>query len=211
MDLLATLQKKSDAMIADYTRKAGLPLPPVNPPKPPTAFNINEPDRSKPIPQPEPEPGPEPEPEPLPDAGLPPLPGTPSVPSTATPSMPTDSKLTGALKDLKGSPGYPVAGLKPASVGAGAASVPPMPLRPWINSEAASRPAAAHAGPGLGRGIPAGYAALGGGGAGMPMGAPAGQGQANKQGKRAQQQDKSLYTEDRPWTEPLIGQQRRAA
>jgi hypothetical protein len=211
MQLLGILQQKSDEMIAEYTRKAGLPLPPVNPAKPPTAHTIKEPDRSKPIPKPEPEPGPwpgpkpKPEPEPLPDDGLPPLPGMPSVPSAGMPSMPTDSKLTGALKDLKGSPGYPVAGLKPASVRGGGR--PGVPLMPWMQSEAASRSATA-GGLNLGRGIPAAYAALGGGGAGVPMGAPAGQGQGNKQGKRAQQEEKSLYTEKRAWTEGIIGRRR---
>ncbi|BBX60632.1 hypothetical protein VIMS_03141 [Mycobacterium marinum] len=55
-------------------------------------------------------------------------------------------------------------------------------------------------------------AAMGSGGAGMaPMGAP-GAGQAPGQtgkGKRAEPGDELLYTEERPWTEGLIGKRPR--
>lgn len=57
--------------------------------------------------------------------------------------------------------------------------------------------------PGIGGG-----AALGGGGMGMPMGA-AHQGQGGAKSKGSQQEDEALYTEDRAWTEAVIGNRRR--
>jgi len=212
MDLYATLQQKSDEMIADYTRKAGLPLPPVNPSKPSTAFYISEPDRST-TPPPGSGPwsgpglGPSPNPDlPLADGGLPFLPGMPGVPSDGTPST-TDAKLTEALKDLKGSRGrYPVAGLKPASFGGDGAGLPSTPLLPWGSSEGASGSGGARSAMQPGLRVPAAYAALGGGGMGMPMAPPAGTpNQTANKGKRAQLEDDALYTEDRAWTEPVIG------
>ncbi|GLD03618.1 hypothetical protein Mkiyose1088_54840 [Mycobacterium kiyosense] len=56
---------------------------------------------------------------------------------------------------------------------------------------------------GAGRG-----AGPGGGGMGMPMGAH-GQGGGGSKTKGAQQDDEALYTEDREWTEAVIGQRRR--
>ncbi|BCI92531.1 hypothetical protein NIIDMKKI_77370 [Mycobacterium kansasii] len=49
---------------------------------------------------------------------------------------------------------------------------------------------------------------MGGGGMGMPMGAH-GQGQGSSKSKGAQQDDEALYTEDRAWTEAVIGNRRR--
>jgi hypothetical protein len=213
MKSYAELQKKSEEVLAEYARRAGLPLSPVNPTRPPVAFKIDGPKaETKPIPQPDPGPLPGPGPLPLPDGGLPSggfgipgLPVIPSVPIGGSPSMSNDAQLTQALRDLKGSPGLPPgAGLKPASVGVGRAGVPSMPLQPLADAEALSRVAAAAPG-GPGRGIPGAAAALGGGGMGMPMCAPGGQGKDAGNGKRAQQEDDEIYIEDRPWTEGIIG------
>ncbi|CFS45792.1 hypothetical alanine and glycine rich protein [Mycobacterium tuberculosis] len=43
---------------------------------------------------------------------------------------------------------------------------------------------------------------------GMPMGA-AHQGQGGAKSKGSQQEDEALYTEDRAWTEAVIGNRRR--
>jgi hypothetical protein len=144
------------------------------------------------------------------------MPGTGlgSIDTPEIPSMPDNSGLAAALKDLKGSPdGLPkTAGVKPASFGGGGAGMPStplqsMPLQPSLDPEAASRPAAAAPGSGaLGRGIPGAGGAMGGGG--MPLMAPGAQGkgqQGNSKGKRAQEDDEALYTEERPWSEGIIG------
>jgi hypothetical protein len=217
----AKYQEKSEEVLAEYEKRAALPLPPVSPPRPAAAYKIDAPPAPRPEPEPGPGPwpgpGPEPGPLPLPDDGLPSagtdMPGLPlaGMPSMPTDSQPTDSKLTEALKDFTRSPGPSLgAGLKPASVGGGGAGVPSMPLRSWVDSEAESRrPAAAPGGMGPGRGIPGAGGALGGGGMGIPpMGAPGGQGQGAGKGKRTQQDNKALYTEERPWTEAVIGRLR---
>jgi hypothetical protein len=125
--------------------------------------------------------------------------------------MPTDSKLTDAATNAKAL-GSAKAGpsLKPASIGAGGAglpSMPKMPLQLASDSAAMSRPVAVTGG---GVPIPAAYAALNnGGGMGMPMGAaPSGQGHQAGKAKRMQHNDRALYTEDRAWTEGLIGRRR---
>jgi len=219
----AQYQEKSEMVLAEYEKRAALPLPPVSPPKPPTAYQIDPP-RAGTKPGPGPGSGLGPGPEsgreqlPLPDGGLPSLPtGMPGLPFAGQPSMPTDSTLNEAFskdfKDVKGPRGLAAAAaLKPASVGGGSAGVPSVaskpPLQPWLDSEAVSRPAGAASG-GAGLKIPAAYAALGGGGGmGMPMGGPGGQGQDARKGKRARQEDGAVYTEDRAWTEGVIGRQR---
>ncbi|VAZ70019.1 ESX-1 secretion-associated protein EspB [Mycobacterium kansasii] len=70
------------------------------------------------------------------------------------------------------------------------------------------RPAAAGDIAGAAQGKAAAGSGMGGGGMGMPMGAH-GQGQGSSKSKGAQQDDEALYTEDRAWTEAVIGNRRR--
>ncbi|SOX53316.1 secretion protein EspB [Mycobacterium ahvazicum] len=200
----AEYQAKSEAVLAEYEQR--VELGPVNPPRPPVAYQIDVPSA------PDLRPGPGLEPLPVPDGGLPSLGGAmPMLPSGATPSMPTDATLTKDSKNLKVVPDLPKgAGLKPASVGAGGAGLPAMPKTPLQlaqDSTAVSRPGPITAG---GVPIPAAYAALNkGGGMGMPMGAaPANHGQEGGKGKRVQHGDEAIYTEDRAWTEGVIGRRR---
>lgn len=82
------------------------------------------------------------------------------------------------------------------------------PLGSAIGGAESVRPAGAGDIAGLGQGRAGGGAALGGGGMGMPMGA-AHQGQGGAKSKGSQQEDEALYTEDRAWTEAVIGNRRR--
>lgn len=212
----AECQRKSEEVLTEYEKRAALPLAPLSPPKPPPAHRIDPPPKPDPgdggrIAPTNPEDGLPLDDSLLPDpTGMPMMPMMPSIPSM--PSAPTDARLTAALKDLKKGPGLPTgAGVKPASFGGG--GVPGMPLQPSAEPEAAtSRPAGA-AGPaaaGVGRGLPGAGGAIGGGMGGMaPMGgAPGGQGQGAGKGKRTQTEDESLYTEERPWTEGVVGRRR---
>jgi hypothetical protein len=70
------------------------------------------------------------------------------------------------------------------------------------------RPAGAGDIGGAGQGAGAKGAGAGGGGGGMPMGGQ-GQGGGGSKSKGTQQDDEALYTEDRAWTEAVIGQRRR--
>lgn len=206
--LYAQYQAKSEAVLAEYEQRAA--LAPVNPPRPPVAYKIDLPS----APGPRPGPGPGVDALPLPTDGLPSLPGgMPALPTAGTPQMPTDSKLTDAATNAKALAGSAKAGpgLKPASIGAGGAglaAMPKMPLRLASDSAAMSRPVTVTGGGGVP--IPAAYAALNNGGAmGMPMGAaPGGQGHEAGKAKRMQHDDRALYTEDRAWTEGLIGRRR---
>lgn len=149
----------------------------------------------------------------IPDAGggghpsgptMPMMPSMPSMPSTP---QANDSQLADALKDLKGQgpPHVPHTGggVKPASFGGG--GVPGTPLGTWADDGAAAR--AASAGPGnLGRGVPGVGAAPGGTGGGMGGGMPQGGDKGAGKGKRVQGEDEeAMYTEDRAWTEGVIG------
>jgi hypothetical protein len=202
LELYAKHQAKSEEVGAEYAKKAA--IPPVNPPKPPAAFRIAEPQPSSP--DPEPQPGPEP------DWSL------DEFPSVPTGGMPTGGMPTGGdgatLTDaLPGAPSLPTgSGVKPASFGGGGigGGVPPMSdlihrpnYREWTFAPAPASPAAA----GPGRGIPGVGGAMGGGMGMAPMG-QGGQPQGGGKGKRAQHPDESLYTEERPWTEPIIGNRR---
>ena len=87
-----------------------------------------------------------------------------------------------------------------------------MPLGPAMDPDAvgrASAPAAAREAAGLGRGVPGAAGAMGGGGMGMPM-APGAAGQGRSKGKHAKPDEESLYTEDRSWTEAVIGNRPRS-
>ncbi|MCN4156941.1 secretion protein EspB, partial [Mycobacterium tuberculosis] len=90
----------------------------------------------------------------------------------------------------------------------GGGGVPSAPLGSAIGGAESVRPAGAGDIAGLGQGRAGGGAALGGGGMGMPMGA-AHQGQGGAKSKGSQQEDEALYTEDRAWTEAVIGNRRR--
>jgi hypothetical protein len=203
LKLHADLLQKSDAVIADYQQRAGLPLPPVTPSRPPVPYNIDPDGPNNPV---DPNIPNLPDPTDLP-SGMPA--GMPSLPSMPPHSQPTEAVQGSpglpaeAVKDLKKSPGLPTgAGVKPVSLGG---RIPAALLQPSVDPEAPSRPTAAPGIAGLGRTIPAASAARGGGGMGIPMGAPGAQGQHAGKGKRSQQQDNALYTEDRSWTEGVIG------
>jgi hypothetical protein len=105
-------------------------------------------------------------------------------------------------------------GMKPMSLGGGGGGggMPAMPLAPatggGLEGGESVRPAGAGDIGGVGQGAAAGRGAAGGGGMGMPMGAH-GQGGGGSKSKGAQQDDEALYTEDRAWTEAVIGQRRR--
>lgn len=228
LKIYAELSQNSAALISDFRGKAGLPILPVTPSAPPTATKLKPPTPWKPSVRPSDEDiakshilKPPARPEWLPDPNKPkPVPtpdnggsSTPSVPSTPMmPMMPStpqtnDPALADALKDLKGqgAPGLPHTGggVKPASVGG--VGVPAAPLQAWGDGDPTARPAAAGAGPGnVGRGVPGAGGAMGGG---MPAGGAPGQGAKDGgKGKRVQgEEDQSLYTEDRAWTEGVIG------
>ncbi|OBG61131.1 hypothetical protein [Mycobacterium sp. E3339] len=210
-----SLQAKSERSLALYVSNAGLPMAPVSPKTPPRAQYIPPP--------PDPNaPGDDTIVDPILDGGGT---GIPPTPTPMTPMMPPgmggagappdqaamDAAMQDALKGKgAGAPGG--AGLKPASLGGGGgAGVPSMPLQPAVDAEAASRPAGAGpGGGGPGRAMPAVAGAAGGGmGGGMaPMGGP-GQNQNQGKGKRVQSEDESLYTEERAWTEGVIGNRPR--
>lgn len=160
----------------------------------------------------------------LPDDEVPDIPTTPTTPSTGTPTTPptgipgmSDSALKDALADLTAAPGAGVgAGMKPASVGGlgggGGGSIPSMPMQPAVDAGSAAGAAGANAARDIGNlGRAGAGAGMGGGGMGMaPMapGAGAGQGGDNKS-KRAAGTEEALYSEERPWTEGVIGNRRR--
>jgi hypothetical protein len=160
-------------------------------------------------------PDPEPEPTPVPTPGgadgnempmMPNMPMMPMMPSTPQP----DPALADALKDLKGqgAPKLPHGGggVKPAS--AGGVGVPAAPLQSWGDDGAAAKAAAAGPGANVGRGVPGVGGMPGGAGGGMG-GAPAQAGDKGGKGKRIAGDQEALYTEDRAWTEGVVG--RRSA
>lgn len=215
VDWYKNLQTRSETALTNYVSAAGIPLPPLNPTSPTGAYVINPPSTED-------------------DPNIPDIPN-PYDPSSQTPMMPTMPTMPGGLgagtpqtpapPDTQamindamkkgGPPGKGAGGMKPASLGGGGMpGMPKMPLQDSGAGDAASRPAAA-AGPGvatagLGKGLPTG--AGGGMGGGMPMGGAGGKGEGGK-GKRVQAADgdESLYTEERAWTEGVIGNRPRKA
>jgi hypothetical protein len=150
--------------------------------------------------KPDPTPGPTPTP-----GGFHGLPTMPSMPMM--PAAKTDPKLAEAVNGPTGAPSRPQGGslgggAKPASFGGA------MPLQPpSVEGDPASRPAAGAGSGNLGRGgVPGGAGGAVGGG--MGGGVPGQGGQGAAKGKRAQGQEESLYTEEREWTEGLIGRRR---
>jgi hypothetical protein len=189
-----TAQEKSEEVGAEYDKKA--PIPPVNPPKAPAAIRIAEPG---------PSPNPDPQPEPQPDWSVDQFPNVP------TGGMPIGGMPTGVdgatLPDASaGAPSQPKGwGVKPASFGGGGIGRGLPPITPnlgdWTFPSAPTSPTAA----GPGRGIPGAGAMGAGAGMGMAPAGPGGQPQGGGKGKRAQEADDALYTEERPWTEGVIG------
>ncbi|MEE6178179.1 PPE domain-containing protein [Mycobacterium sp. 050134] len=126
-----------------------------------------------------------------------------AVPPITRPTPP-DTQLADALNGLKAGAGLPKGGMKPASLGGGA-GLPLTPMDPATEAGAGSRPGGAAPGAGaLGRGLPNAGGAMGG----MPLGAPGAGNQNQGKDKRAQQDEEALYTEDRAWTEGVIGRRR---
>ncbi|OCB22703.1 hypothetical protein A5674_25330 [Mycobacterium malmoense] len=209
------LQKKSEEVLGAYVREANLPLAPVTPKNPPVATRIAPPpDPNQPGEDDGIFPGFPTDGLPGDDGGVPAAPMMPTLPTGGMPKAPDQAAMTAAMKDaMKGGAGAPKgAGMKPASLGGGGgAGAPSMPLQPAVDSEAVSRPAGAAPGAAApGRAMPGGGGATAGGmGGGMaPMGG-AGQNQNQGKGKRVQSEDESLYTEERAWTEGVIGNRPR--
>jgi hypothetical protein len=190
--------KTSEEVRTEYAKKTSS-VSQARPKLPPIAAKIDPPADS----DPDTNPNPNPDDGLGLDGNLPDPSGMPSVPSANKPAMPDEAALTDALADV---PGLATGGLKPASFGGAGGGTPSTPLQPPVDAESASRPAQPARPVGLPGVTPA---ATGGGGMGMaPMGAPGAQGQGANKGKRTQQQDKSLYTEKRRWTEPVVGRRR---
>ncbi|ETW21732.1 PPE domain-containing protein [Mycobacterium gastri] len=209
--LYAEYQTKSEQVLSEYTTKAD--LEPVNPPKPPAAIKIDPPPPAQP-------------------QGL--IPGTVmqtitggsgGTPTTGMPMAPmapaggagggmpagSSAELTSAAHqaaaNLSKEPG-----MKPMSLGGGGGGGgiggAPLGEPAGLAGTDSVRPAAAGDIAGAAQGKAAAGSGMGGGGMGMPMGAH-GQGQGSSKSKGAQQDDEALYTEDRAWTEAVIGNRRR--
>ncbi|ULE34840.1 PPE domain-containing protein [Mycobacterium sp. IDR2000157661] len=133
--------------------------------------------------------------------------GSPTgTPPTTAPRTPTDPRLRPAAASGGGGSSGGAGG----GAGGSAGGLPPAPMSAAVKAEtvapAPTVPAAAGAAPGF-----PGGAAMGGMGAGM---APMAHGAGARQGKEKRRDprlapDEDLYTEDRPWTEAVVGQQRR--
>jgi ESX-1 secreted protein B PE domain len=214
MKIYTEFQATSDSVVAEYVQKAGVPLAPMDPPVPPAAGSIPPPD------------GPGSGDSGSGDGGTsinpPPggldqpssIPNIPMIPNMPTGQTPSPAALTNAMPGAPKLPTGPA--VKPASLGGGAGGgMPAVPLQPAPDLESASRttPAgrdlASLMDASMGRANLAAGGATGGGMGTAPMGGPGGQPQGDGKGKRVQQGDESLYTEDRPWTEAVIGRHRR--
>jgi hypothetical protein len=207
-------QKTSEEVLAQYNTKASEQVKAINPEKPPKAIKIDPP----PPPQ---------------TPGLIPtqfmqaasMAGGGAGQGMQPPMMPPTGGGAGggmpagvgaelaasreAVANLSKEPG-----MKPMSLGGGGGGgggMPAMPLAPATGAGEAGesmRPAGAGEVAGAGQGAAAGRGAASGGGMGAPMGGH-GQGGGGSKSKGAQQDDEALYTEDRAWTEAVIGQRRR--
>ncbi|OBK57241.1 secretion protein EspB [Mycobacterium gordonae] len=211
--LYAEYQSKSEEVLNEYNTKAQLEA--VNPKKPPAAVKIDPP----PPPQ---------TPGLIPTqvmqaaamagggsgSGMQP----PMMPSTggagAGGGMPAGASADlASVREAAASLGKEP-GMKPMSLGGGGGGggMPAMPLAPatgaGMEAGESVRPAGAGDLGGVGQGAAAGRGSASGGGMGMPMGGH-GQGGGGSKSKGAQQDDEALYTEDRAWTEAVIGQRRR--
>jgi ESX-1 secreted protein B PE domain len=207
MNLYVQAQQKSEDVQDQYKGKSL--LDPVTPPKPPAAVTVDPP------------PAPQQQgliPQQLINAatgggqqgGMPQMPSMPSAGGAGGGGTPAGAgaTLTGAGHEAPKLPAGAGGSMKPMSVGGlgGGGAAPASPMAPAIDVDSV-RPAAAGDPGALGRGgAPAG-AAAGGGGGGMPMGGH-GAGGGGSKTKGAQQDDEALYTEDRAWTEAVIGNRR---
>lgn len=203
-------QAKSEEILTKYSKEGN--LPPINPPKPPGSIDVGKPGPKGLIPD-----------------GLMPggdgkggmgqgMPQTPMMPQSGAGGMPDMASLTSKLGGAGDMPSLPEPGMSPMSVGGGGGGggIPAAPLMPAAGAGGGApiglAPAAAGAGaiPGAAGGMPGG--AAGGMGGGMPMGgmggAGAGQGKQGKEGGYGD--DEALYTEERSWTEAVIGNRRRS-
>ncbi len=212
LNLYMQYQKTSEDVQGQYTSKAL--LDPINPPDPPAAVKINPP--------------PPPQTQGLiPQQIISAVAGGQGGSPPSMPSMPSSggsgsggsgapsgggAALTGAHGAAAHAPGGAGGSMKPMSVGGlGGGAAPAMPLAPAADGAAdpsSVRPAAAGDAGAAGRGGAAAGGAMGGGGGGMPMGGH-GQGAGGSKTKGSQQDDEALYTEDRAWTEAVIGNRRR--
>lgn len=130
------------------------------------------------------------------------------LPTNGLPQSPDSGRPAAASAGVPKLPIGPA--LKPASIGnGGGGAMPALPLQSALGAEAGSTAGREVAG--IGRGIPTVGGALGGGGgAGLaPIGPGGGPNQEAGKGKRGPQPDETLYTEERPHTEGIIGQRRR--
>ncbi|OBK31463.1 secretion protein EspB [Mycobacterium asiaticum] len=210
--LYAEYQSKSEEVLNEYNTKAQ--LEPVNPPKPQPAIKIDPP----PPPQ---------TPGLIPSqvmqvaamagggggSGMQP-PMIPPTGGAGAGGMPSSvgAEMSAAGRDVAASLSKEP-GMKPMSLGGGGGGggMPAMPLAPatgGVEAGESMRPAGAGDISGGAQGAAAGRGAAGGGGMGMPMGGH-GQGGGGSKTKGSQQDDEALYTEDRAWTEAVIGQRRR--
>ncbi|QUR66522.1 PPE domain-containing protein [Mycobacterium spongiae] len=184
----AALQKQSEEVLGEYAKRADLPLPPLDPPEPPPAYS--------------------PTPAAAPGTNAGGLPATPRLPLTGIPSlggMPsTPAPGTAATTGLPGAPAP-----TPASVGGGgmAGGAGGKTLQPAVGAAEPRTTAGARGLTNPDRATPvARGAAAGRGGMGMaPMGHGGRGGGVGGNGKRGQPADEALYTEDRPWTQAVIG------
>jgi hypothetical protein len=213
LDWYKTLQTKSETALGTYMSMAGIPLAPANPTAPFGAFFIPDPADVPDVPDVPNIPNIPTDP----SANMPMMPAMPTMPSglgggtPQAPPTPDAQALVDKAMQKQGGPKGGAGGIKPASVG-GMGGMPKMPLQGEAGGgEASSRPAAAAApGPstaGLGKGLP-GAGGAGGGMGGMPMGGHGDKGGAK--GKRIPGADEdALYTEERAWTEGVIGNRPR--
>lgn len=198
-------QQQSDEVMDEYQNQATLPLPPINPATPPYVHAPGDAAGGGGLPSGNSSNN-------LPD-GLPSEPAGGHGGAGAAAADTADTSDDGTPTDLPAYPGTvpPLSagpGVKPASVSGGGVGMPAMPLQPPIEPDGTPRPSAAAPGGALFGAGPGGRGAMGGG-AGMPMGGHGGQNQNDKKGKRVDQDEEALYTEDRQWTAPVIGNRRR--
>jgi len=123
-------------------------------------------------------------------------------PSTGTPKLPTDPRLRPAA--------HGGGGAGAGGGGAGGGGAPSMPLSPAVGAETVAPTTPTHA---ASAALAAGSTGAAGGVMGGGM-APMGHGAGHNQGKEKRRDpnlspDEDLYTEDRPWTEAVIGNRRR--
>lgn len=215
MEIYAQLQAESDEVLAEYQRRASLPLAPLTPPKPPIAYRIAPPPKpiseSPPpdvpisgggaVPQPTNE-------SPLDSANLFDSLGMSSLPSSSMPNAVTTNDSSDAWM---GAPGL-AAGVPAPKAAALRGGGVPGPARlpiglPATSSSVPRSPSGAFPAADLGR---AESGAMGSGGMGMaPLRGPGGKDQGGgKAGKRPQRDEEALYTEERPWTQGIIGRRR---